>query len=38
MIEVIEYESEDGSLPFKKWFASLNVQAALKVRTAVARM
>ena len=38
MIEVVEYESEDGSLPFRKWFTSLNVQAALKVRTALARM
>ena len=38
MIAVIEYESEDGSHPFSKWFTSLNVQAALKVRTAVARM
>lgn len=38
MTEVLEYEDEDGSHPYSKWFASLNVQAALKVRTAIARM
>ena len=38
MTEVVEYVDEDGSRPFAKWFASINVQAALKVRTAVARM
>lgn len=38
MIDVTEYETEDGSHPYSKWFASLNVQAALKVRTAIARM
>lgn len=38
MIEVLEYEEETGSHPFSKWFSSLNVQAALKIRTAIARM
>ena len=38
MIVVVEYEREDGTHPFSKWFASLNVQAALKIRTAVARI
>jgi putative addiction module killer protein len=38
MIVVLEYEKEDGSRPFSKWFSSLNVQAALKVRTAVGRL
>lgn len=38
MTDVLEYEDEDGKHPFAKWFASLNVQAALKVRTAIARM
>lgn len=38
MIELVEYEEDDGSHPFSKWFASLNVQAALRVRTAIARM
>ena len=38
MVEVQEYESEAGEHPFSEWFNSLNVQAALKVRTAIARM
>ena len=38
MVKVLEYEKEDGSRPFSKWFSSLNVQAALKVRTAVGRL
>ena len=38
MITVAEYECEDGTHPFSKWFARLDVRAALKVRTAVARM
>ena len=38
MINIVEYENEAGGHPYSKWFASLNVQAALKVRTAVARM
>ncbi len=38
MVGIVEYEGEDGSHPFAKWFSSLNVQAALKVRTAIARM
>lgn len=38
MIIAVEYEGEDGSRPYSKWFASLDVQAALKVRTAIARM
>ena len=38
MVAVEEYEKENGSHPYSKWFASLNVQAALKVRTAIARM
>jgi putative addiction module killer protein len=38
MVVVLEYEKEDGSRPFSKWFSSLNVQAALKVRTAVGRL
>jgi len=37
-IKIAEYENTDGRRPFSKWFASLNTQAALKVRTAVARM
>ena len=38
MIDVVEYEDDKSSHPFSKWFSSLDVQAALKVRTAIARM
>ena len=38
MIEVLQYEAEDGSCPFADWFDHLDVSAALKVRTAIARM
>lgn len=38
MIVIVEYEREDGTRPFSKWFDRLNVAAALKVRTAIARM
>lgn len=38
MIVVVEYEDETGAHPFSKWFAKLNVHAALKIRTAIARM
>ena len=38
MPELVQYETEQGSCPFADWFDKLNVQAALKVRTALARM
>jgi len=38
MIKVVEYEDEYGGHPFAKWFETLNTPAALKVRTAIARM
>ncbi len=38
MIRVLEYEDDNGNHPYSKWFFSLDVQAALKIRTAVARM
>lgn len=38
MFEVVQYEAEDGSCPFADWFDRLDAEAALKVRTAVARM
>ena len=38
MIEIVEYEDDDGTHPFSKWFETLNTPAALKVRTAIARM
>jgi len=33
-----EYQQKDGKSPYKSWFDNLNTQAALKVRTAVARL
>ena len=33
-----EYQTEDGISPFARWFDTLNAPAALKVRTALARM
>ena len=38
MIEVVLYQSEEGKAPFADWFNGLDAQAALKVRTALARM
>ena len=38
MIRVVEYEDEYGRHPFSEWFETLNTFAALKVRTAIARM
>ncbi len=38
MIRTQEYRTDDGVSPFARWFATLNSQAALKVRTAIARM
>lgn len=38
MIVVKEFEQEDASRPFSRWFLSLNTSAALKIRTAIARM
>jgi putative addiction module killer protein len=37
-MEVLEYIKDDGSSPYKKWFDSLNVQAAVKVTVAKARL
>ena len=37
-IEAHEYRRDDGVSPFARWFVTLNSQAALKVRTAIARM
>lgn len=37
-MEIKEYLTADGYSPFAKWFDALNVQAAVKVRTYVARM
>ncbi|NWA25291.1 type II toxin-antitoxin system RelE/ParE family toxin [Pseudomonas gingeri] len=38
MIEVEEYIRGNQSNPFENWFASLDVQAATKVSTAILRM
>lgn len=38
MAQVRQYETEDGQVPFQRWFSSLGSKAALKVRTAVAQM
>ena len=35
---VVEYEREDGTRPFSRWFSTLDVQAALKIRTLIARL
>ena len=37
-IEAQEYRTDDGVSPFARWFATLDTRAALKVRTAIARM
>ena len=37
-MEVMEYIREDGSNPYKRWFDSLNAQAAAKVTVAKARL
>ena len=37
-MEVLEYIKEDGSNPYKEWFDTLNVQAAVKVVVAKARL
>jgi putative addiction module killer protein len=38
MAKVTQYETEDGKVPFHRWFSSLGTKAALKVRTAIAQM
>lgn len=38
MKRVVQYESSDGSCPFADWFDRLEARAALKVRTALARI
>jgi len=37
-VEIVQYEAGDGSCPFADWFDHLETRAALKVRTALARM
>lgn len=37
-MRIREYVREDGSIPFKRWFDSLNHQAAAKISVALARL
>ena len=38
MIELLEYETEDGDHPFAEWFDGLNAPAALKVRRSLTKI
>ena len=38
MIELVVYVTEEGKAPFDDWFDKLDTVAALKVRTALARI
>jgi len=38
MVEVVQYETEEGTCPFADWFDGLDARAAAKVRTAIARI
>ena len=38
MIELVVYVTEEGKAPFDQWFENLDTIAALKVRTALARV
>ena len=38
MIELREYEDEQGRSPFRKWFDSLEPKAAAKVNTYIIRV
>lgn len=38
MVEVVQYETSAGDCPFADWFDVLDTRAALKVRTAIARL
>lgn len=38
MVGIREYWTDDGTSPFARWFNTLNAPAALKVRTALARI
>lgn len=37
-MKILEYIKEDGSSPYKKWFDTLNAQAAVKVTVVKARI
>ena len=38
MVELVVYVTESGKAPFEDWFTKLDTSAALKVRTALARL
>ena len=38
MVELVVYVTEEGKAPFDDWFTKLDTTAALKVRTALARI
>lgn len=38
MIQLVVYTTQEGKAPFDEWFDNLDVRAALKVRTALARI
>lgn len=38
MVELVVYVTEEGKTPFDEWFHKLDTVAALKVRTALARI
>jgi hypothetical protein len=37
-MRVQEYVREDGSIPYQKWFDSLDAQAAVKITVAISRL
>jgi putative addiction module killer protein len=38
MVKLVVYVTEEGKAPFEQWFDKLDTTAALKVRTALARI
>ncbi len=38
MVDILEYQDQDGGSPFRKWFDRLNAEAASKVTTALYRI
>jgi putative addiction module killer protein len=37
-VHIVEYQQEDGRIPFQEWFNELDVQAAAKVTTGLLRL
>lgn len=38
MLTILQYTTEDGSVPFEDWFHSLDASTAARIHTAIARM